>query len=69
MCAAIAWGRGPRAAHMRQHGKFEYLKSKNWSQTRFPDDFLENLILSFLDGFGDVLTCFHAQGWSQIILE
>ena len=41
--------------HMRQHGKFEYLKSKNWSQTRFPDDFLENLILSFFDGFGDVL--------------
>ena len=65
------WSPGtPRnTAHMRQHGKFEYLKSKNWSQTRFPDDFLENLILSFLDGFGDVLTCFHAQGWSQIILE
>ena len=43
------------AAHMRQHGKFEYLKSKSWCQTRFPDDFLENLILSFLDSFGDVL--------------
>ena len=42
-------------AHMRQHGKFEYLKLKNWCQTPFPNDFLENLIPSFLDGFGDVL--------------
>ena len=52
-------GRDPgtphNTAHMRQHGKFEYLKLKNWCQTPFPNDFLENLILSFLDGFGDVL--------------
>ena len=52
-------GRDPgtphNTAHMRQHGKFEYLKLKNWCQTPFPNDFLENLIPSFLDGFGDVL--------------
>ena len=54
-CVRLSRGVGVPAAHMRQHGKFEYLKLKNWCQTPFPNDFLENLIPSFLDGFGDVL--------------
>ena len=46
------WEKTPRnTAHMRQHGKFEYLKSKNRWILKFWRVFLDFLIFSILDGF------------------